>query len=108
MSPESIVHTEPADIAADVLVRARAVAVPLVVLPDRHVNGRGVYTQTSVLLVKQLRGAGLRAEFLDPPESRTFEVKKGAFTTAIVNSVKSTARPDCGVRVRWSSRNDLA
>lgn len=84
MSPEPIVHAEPADIDAGLLARAEAMATPLVVLPVRHVNGLGVYPQTSVLLVKQLRAAGLSAEFLDPPESRTFEVKKSAFTTVIM------------------------
>jgi hypothetical protein len=84
MSTEPIVHAEPAEIDADVLARAEAMAVALVVLPVRHVNGLGVYSQTSVLFVKQLRAAGLSAEFLDPPESRTFEVKKSAFTTVIM------------------------
>jgi len=85
MSPYRIVRAEPADIDAAVLARAEAVAAPLVVLPVRHVNEQGVYTMTSVLLVKKLRAAGLSAEFLDPPESRTFEVKKGAFTDIIVS-----------------------
>ena len=85
MSPEPIAHAEPTDIDSAVLTRAEAMATPLVVLPVRHVNGQGVYAQTSVLLVKQLRAAGLTAEFLDPPESRTFEVKKGAFTTIVVS-----------------------
>jgi hypothetical protein len=80
MSPDRIVRVEPADIDTAVLVRAEAVAAPLIVLPVRHLNEQGVYTMTSVLLVKKLRAAGLSAEFLDPPESRTFEVKKGALT----------------------------
>ena len=85
MSSDRIVRAAPADIDAAVLARAEAVAAPLVVLPVRHVNEQGVYTMTSVLLVKKLRAAGLSAEFLDPPESRTFEVKKGAFTDIVVS-----------------------
>lgn len=85
MSTDPIVRGEPVDIDAAVLVRAEAVSAPLVVLPVRHVNGQGVYTQASVLLVKQLRAAGISAEFLDPPESRTFEVKKSALTVVIVS-----------------------
>jgi hypothetical protein len=85
MPPDPIVRAEPTDIDAAVLARAQAVAAPLVVLPVRHANGQGVYTQTSVLLVKKLRAAGLSAEFLDPPESRTFEVKKSVFTEVIVS-----------------------
>ncbi len=85
MSPDPSVRAEPIDIDAAVLARAEAVAALLVVLPVRHVNGQGVYTQTSVLLVKRLRAAGLSAEFLDPPELRTFEVKKSAFTEVIVS-----------------------
>jgi hypothetical protein len=85
MSPDRIVRAEPTDIDAAVLARAEAVAAPLIVLPVRHVNEQGVYTMTSVLLVKKLRAAGLSAEFLDSPESRTFEVKKGAFTDIVVS-----------------------
>src|ERR1700722_3906588 len=85
MSPDPIVRGERADIDVAVLARAEAVSASLVVLPVRNIKGQGVYTQTSVLLVKQLRVAGYSAEFLDPPESRTFEVKKSALTTVIVN-----------------------
>jgi hypothetical protein len=61
MSLDRIVRAEPADIDAAVVARAEAVAAPLVVLPVRHVNEQGVYTMTSVLLVKKLRAAGLAA-----------------------------------------------
>ena len=52
---------------------------------------------TSVLLVKKLRATGLSAEFLDPPESRTLEVKKDAFTDIVVSialSIGSSAAWD--------------
>lgn len=98
MSPGPIVRAEPTDIDAAMVARAEAVAAPLVVLPIRHVNGQGVYTQTSMLLVKQLRAAGLSAEFLDPPESRTFEVKKGVFTEIIV-----TIALNIGASAAWDA-----
>jgi hypothetical protein len=85
MNPKPIAQAEPADIDAAVIARAEASPAPIVVLPVSHVGGQGVYTQTSILLVKRLRAGGFNAEFLDPPESRTFEVKKSALTVVIVS-----------------------
>lgn len=109
MSLDPNVRTEPADIDAALLARAAAVPATLVVLPVRHVNGQGVYTQASVLLVKQLRAAGLSAEFLDPPDSRTFEVQKSALTAVIVNialNIASSAAWDAIKRVFRSRSAD--
>lgn len=87
MSPDPIVRAEPANVDAAMLARAQTARVPLVVMPVRQVGGNGVYSQTSLLLVKKLRAIGLSAEFLDPPESRTFEVRKSALTTVVLSIV---------------------
>lgn len=112
MSHEPLVRTEPTHIDPDVLSRAEAVPAPLVVLPVRQVNGEGVYTQSSLLLVKRLRAAGLVAEFLDPPESRTFEVRKSALTVVIVSialNIGSSAAWDAIKAVfRWRSAEKKA
>ena len=85
MNREPNVHAEPAEIDPVVIARAEAVTGPLVMLPIRYVNGQAVYTESSMLVVKRLRATGLDAAFLDPPESRTFEVKESALTDAIVS-----------------------
>jgi hypothetical protein len=64
--------------------RARTVDGSIVLMPVRYIEGRAVYAQSLITMVKRLRAAGLDAAFLDPPEQRTFEVRKGALETAII------------------------
>lgn len=109
MNPKSNVSAESADVDATILARAESMPAPVVVLPLRLLNGQGVYAQTSVLLVKRLRAAGISADFLDPPESRTFEVKKSALGTIIVSfaiNIGSSAAWDAIKRVFRSRSND--
>lgn len=64
------------EVSAEIVDRARASGAALVVLPLRQTDGRGVYSDSTATLVKRLRAAGVDARFLDPPEQRTFEMKK--------------------------------
>lgn len=66
------------ELPADVVERAGQVAAGIVVLPREQRDGKAVYTEPSVMLVKELRAAGAEAAFLDPSDVRVFEVKKGA------------------------------
>ncbi|WOP18288.1 hypothetical protein [Raineyella sp. LH-20] len=60
----------------------------MVVLPTRRTDGEaGEYDSHSIALAKALREAGLRVDFLDPSESRTFEVRKSADLADIVINV---------------------
>jgi hypothetical protein len=63
--------------------RARTVGGAIVLMPVRYDEGYAVYAQSVITMVKRLRAAGLNAVFLDPPDQRTFEVRKGAIETAI-------------------------
>jgi hypothetical protein len=64
---------------------ARDAGADVVVLPARRDdNGRGVYGEATVFLVKDLRAAGVPAVFADPSDRRVFEVKKSAVGTALV------------------------
>ena len=74
-------------------------------MPVRRVDGRGVYTQSSLLMVKRMKAAGIDAEFLDATDERTFEVKKGAFAAAalaVVLGVASSAAWD-GIKAFFRS-----
>lgn len=67
------------------LPAAAELGADVVVLPRRRTGGgSGEYDSQSIELVKALREAGLRVEFLDTSESRTFEVKKSADAVDIV------------------------
>jgi hypothetical protein len=60
----------------------------VVVAPLRRLdNGVGVYSSATVVLVKELRADGLNASFLDPPERRTFEVRKSAVADVVTLSL---------------------
>lgn len=64
---------------------ARAAGTDSVVLPARRDDdGRGVYGEATVFLVKELRAAGVSASYADPSDRRVFEVKKSALGTALV------------------------
>lgn len=83
---DDIAGAEVEQIAIDpeIAKRARVGERSIVLMPARYVEGRAVYAQSLITTVKRLRAAGLDAAFLDPPEQRTFEVRKGAIETAIV------------------------
>jgi hypothetical protein len=76
VSEQSDTHAIPVEVSSEIIARAEANGGSIVLLPLREVGGRGVYSDSSTLLVKQLRAAGVNATFLDPPEQRTFEMKK--------------------------------
>ena len=76
-----------ADIAPDVVQRARELGHAVVVLPVRSANGRAVYTTSSLLLVKRLRASGIDVAFLDPPEQRVFEEKNAVELLALGGSI---------------------
>ena len=67
---------EEVEVSPEIVERARTLGVALVVLPLRQTDGMGVYSDLTVSLVKRLRAAGVDVRFLDPPERRTFEMKK--------------------------------
>ncbi|HLX88891.1 MAG TPA: hypothetical protein VKR22_10620, partial [Acidimicrobiales bacterium] len=91
--------TDPADVrklaAGDLdpslVDRARAMGHSVIVLPSRVVEGQPVYAASSDALVKQLRAAGVDVAFLDPPEQRTFEMKKSAELALLVGYVLGIA-----------------
>jgi hypothetical protein len=64
-------------------VTARADDV--LVLPLRATeDGIGIYSESSVILVKRLRAAGMEAHYLHPPEHRLFEGRNNYFADAVV------------------------
>lgn len=83
---DDVVRAEVERIAIDAEMANRAMTVDgsIVLMPVRYVEGRAVYEQSLITMVKRLRAAGLDATFLDPPEQRTFEVRKGALDSAII------------------------
>lgn len=74
---------DPIELDAELVLRASEMASDVVVLPSRVGSDRAVYSERSVTLVKELRALGVEAAYLDPPERREFEVKKGALSDAI-------------------------
>lgn len=79
------------EIDPELVARAASLRRPVVVMPVRSVEGRAVYTEASVLMVKRLKAARIDATFLDLPEQRTFEVKKSALAVAIPTYVLGIA-----------------
>lgn len=60
--------------------------VDLVILPvGRDEEGRGLYPADTVFLGKNLRAAGYRVAYADPPGRRLFEVRKSAVATAVAS-----------------------
>ncbi len=75
-----------ADIKDEDLAQIRAQANAIVILPLRRAaDGTGVYSRSSLFLVKELRSDGLDAAYLDPPELRSFEVLESAVTTDLIS-----------------------
>jgi hypothetical protein len=69
---------------AEVMDRARAVEADLVVLPRRWAaDGRGVYGEATLFLVKELRADGVNAAYLESGKDRLFEVKKSALLAGL-------------------------
>lgn len=97
--PDRVTETDPAvvrelpagELDANLVERARAMGRSVVVLPSRIVEGQPVYSASSDTLVKQLRVAGVDAAFLDPPEHRTFEMKKSAELALLLGYVLGIA-----------------
>ena len=87
---------EEVEVSAEIVERARTSGAALVVLPLRQTDGRGVYCDSTATLVKRLRAAGVDARFLDPPEQRTFEMKKTGLEllAAFAVGIASTAAWD--------------
>lgn len=68
------------------LARIRSLTNEVVILPLRRTeDGIGVYSRSSLFLVKELRAEGLDAAYLDPPESRSFEVLESAVTADLIS-----------------------
>lgn len=90
------VIVESVDLAADVIDRGAALDTGIAVLPVKTADGKGIYSEPSVMLVKELRALGAEAEFAYPSEDRLFEVKKSAeaLLIAYVIGVASTASWD--------------
>lgn len=84
-SPSPAVVREGVDAVTSGLVRAFS-DVDLVILPvGQDEEGRGLYPADTVFLGKNLRAAGYRVAYADPPGRRLFEVRKSAVTTAVAS-----------------------
>ena len=93
--PEDGITVEEVAIVADIeQLGERPTGV--LVLPLRLQNGKAVYSESSVMLVKELRSMGGEAEFLHPSGERTFEVRKSAvaLVVAYVIGIASNASWD--------------
>jgi hypothetical protein len=67
------------------LAIARGIGSDIVVMPRPWADdGRAVYGESTLFLVKELRAEGLTAAFLDSGEDRVFEVKKSALLAGLV------------------------
>lgn len=85
MSSPGVATIQSVAIDDALLERAIRVDAGVVVLPASHADGKAVYTEASVMLVKELRVLGAAAEYLDPSGDRVFEVKKGDFGTLVLS-----------------------
>jgi hypothetical protein len=56
----------------------------ILILPIRQTDdGRGIYPESVVTLVKRLRASGVNARFMHPPERRLFEAQMGVMTDVV-------------------------
>jgi hypothetical protein len=76
---------------AEILDRATGLNTGVAVLPMSQRDGKAIYSEASVMLVKELRAHGAAAEYLDASDDRVFEVKKGAIGTAVLSVVLGIA-----------------
>lgn len=74
---------EEVEMPPETLVRAIDRTAGLVVLPLAIQDGKAVYTEASVMLVKELRSLGADAEFSHSSDERVFEVRKSAVALVV-------------------------
>jgi hypothetical protein len=89
-----------------VLDRATRSKTDAIVLAAEVIDGKAVYSEASVMLVKELRALGADASFADPADDRVFEVKKSAeAAVAFVIGIGSNAAWDA-MKAYLSKRKD--
>jgi hypothetical protein len=93
---DDAIVVEPVELPSEVLNLAIRTDAGITVLPFAFLNGQGIYSEPSVMLVKELRALGADAVFAQPPEERLFEVKKSAeaLLVALVIGIASNASWD--------------
>lgn len=70
---------------------ARNTGHDVVFLPMRRTeDGLGIYDQSLLFAVKELRAQGVDAAYLDTPETRRFEIRKSAALHAVLTIASST------------------
>jgi hypothetical protein len=89
-TPHSVIITS-VELEPATLERAIQLNTGVAVLPAAQMDGKPVYSEAAVMLVKELRTLGTTAEYLDASDSRVFEVKKGAIETAVLSLVLGIA-----------------
>ena len=83
-----VLVVEEVELPEDDLVHARALGNPVVILPSRRAeDGRGVYDEGNIFLVKDLRATGVDVAYLDPSDARLFEVRKSAIAADLVTII---------------------
>jgi hypothetical protein len=89
-------NVEAVELAPEILNLATELGVGIAVLPLDVVGGKGVYSEPSVMLVKELRSLGADAAYAHPSELRVFEVRKSAeaLLAAFVIGIASSASWD--------------
>ncbi|MDP9091773.1 MAG: hypothetical protein M3N95_02220 [Actinomycetota bacterium] len=96
-----------APLPSDILARAKALGSDVVVMPRRWADdGRAVYGESTLFLVKELRAEGLSAAFLDSGEDRVFEVKKSALLTGLA-AIGIGIGSGVGTNVTWAALKRL-
>ncbi len=87
---------EAVELAPEILNLTTGLGAGIAVLPLDVVDGQGVYSEPSVMLVKELRSLGADAAYAHPSEQRVFEVKKSAeaLLVAFVIGIASSASWD--------------
>lgn len=89
---EDLVTVEQTELPKEELASAIATGASIVIMPHaRTEDGRGIYGESTVFMVKELRAAGVDARYLDESERRVFEVKKSAVAAALVPFVLGIA-----------------
>ncbi len=89
---EDIVSVERTELPKEELEAAFAVGASIVIMPHaRTEDGRGIYGESTLSLVKDLRAQRLDAKYADEPERRVFEVKKGVLADGFVTIVLGIA-----------------
>ena len=76
---------------SELVRRAGKATTGIVVLPLRNAEGKAIYSEPSVTLVKELRAGGVEASYLDPSGERAFEVKKSDLADLVLQVVVGIA-----------------